>query len=101
MAKTTSFILLRFLLAQDQVEFFIFRALHKTNLRTPCLIPEVPVPSDFGLVYEEVVLETSDHIRVRAFVMVQKVNIEHATPVHVEGSSQPTDDEVRDNTLHY
>ena len=55
----------------------------------------MPVPSDFGLEYEEAVLETSDNIKVRAFVMVQKINIEHATPVRIEGNSQPTDEEVR------
>ncbi|KAI5122877.1 hypothetical protein M0805_003329 [Coniferiporia weirii] len=33
---------------------------------------EVPVPSAFGLPYEELTLDTPDHVKIRAFLLVQR-----------------------------
>ncbi|KAL5504837.1 BEM46 [Sanghuangporus vaninii] len=56
---------------------------------------EVPVPSAFGLPYEELVLETPDHVKVRAYLMVQKKDITQGESVVLsgKGSSGMSDEE--------
>ena len=54
---------------------------------------DVPKPTDFGLQYEDVALDTPDHIKVRAYLLVQRKNIPQATPMDVAGDM--SDEEVR------
>lgn len=58
---------------------------------------DVPVPSAFGLPYEELVLETPDRVKVRAYLMVQRKDLTQSDSVVLSGrgSSGMSDDEVR------
>jgi hypothetical protein len=54
---------------------------------------EVPVPTDFGLTYDDLKLRTSDNIHIRAYLLLQKKEISQGTRVDV--SDNETDEEVR------
>lgn len=56
-------------------------------------VADVPKPTDFGLQYEDIALDTPDHIKVRAYLLVQRKNIPQATPMDVAGDM--SDEEVR------
>lgn len=47
---------------------------------------EVPVPSSFGLPYDELALETPDHVNIRAYLMVQRKDIAQGESVVFTGS---------------
>jgi abhydrolase domain-containing protein 13 len=64
---------------------------------------DVSVPSEFGLPYEELILDTPDHVKVRAFLLVQRKELavgENGEVVHSEhGGSRMSDGEVRGTRL--
>lgn len=53
---------------------------------------EVSKPSDYDLDYEDVVLDTPDHVKVRAYLLVQRRNIAQGTSVWV--ADDISDEEV-------
>lgn len=53
---------------------------------------EVSTPSDYKLDYEDVVLDTPDHVKVRAYLLVQRKNLPQATSMGV--ADDMTDEEV-------
>jgi len=44
---------------------------------------EVSTPSDYNLDYEDVVLDTPDHVKVRAYLLVQRRNLPQGTSIGV------------------
>jgi hypothetical protein len=64
-------------------------------LSHPFLILEVPVPADFGLPYEELVLRTPDGINIRAFLLLQTRKLDgDMLPTSVNTGPKETDKEV-------
>lgn len=53
---------------------------------------EVSTPSDYNLDYEDVVLDTPDHVKVRAYLLVQRKNLPQGTSMGV--ADDMTDEEV-------
>jgi hypothetical protein len=51
-------------------------------------VTEVPLPTQFGLEYEDLVLTTSDDVKIRCYLMVQK------RPSDEFGKEYATDEEV-------
>lgn len=57
---------------------------------------DVPIPSDYGLPYQDLELETSDKVKLRCYLLPQKKMLSNT---HVEAARLPyeeygTDDEV-------
>ena len=70
--------------------------LSRSRLSSLTSAPDVPVPTDFSIPYTDLELTTSDKIKIRAFLLLQRTVLNMGeTPV--EGS--PSDEEVRSNAF--
>lgn len=59
-------------------------------------ISEVPLPSEFGLPYEDLELETEDKVKLRCYLLPQKrlLSTTHPEAARVPNDLTETDDEV-------
>ncbi len=57
--------------------------------------PDVPVPTQYGLPYEDVVLDTEDHVKIHAFWLIQRVDLPDEASV-VPSTVGMSDEEVRE-----
>lgn len=64
----------------------------------PWIFLEVAVPTDFGLTYDDLELETPDKIRIRAYLLTQRKELPHAA--WLETRDDMTDFEVRNYRVH-
>lgn len=55
---------------------------------------DVPVPTQYGLPYEDVALDTEDHIKVHAFSLIQRVDLPDEASV-APSTVGMSDEEVR------
>ena len=55
---------------------------------------EVPVPTDFGLPYQDLPLVTPDNVTLRCYLMTQRKNIPFRGAMPVETTDSETDEEV-------
>lgn len=58
------------------------------------VLAEVPVPTDFGLGYEDLTLTTPDGVTLRSYLMRQQKHLKHYQAGEVEASESQTDEEV-------
>lgn len=58
-----------------------------------CIIV-VPVPTDFGLPYQDVELLTPDEVKLRCYLLVQRKDLLHIGAEPFEGTEEETDEEV-------
>jgi hypothetical protein len=77
-----------------------------TWLENRCVVPrfpleiqlkwsqDVPVPTDFGLSYDNLDLNTPDGITLRSYLLRQRKELGHHQDGHVETSESQTDEEV-------
>ena len=47
---------------------------------------DVSVPSDYGLPYEELILDTPDHVKVRAYLLMQRKDLAQDDAVVHQGT---------------
>lgn len=75
------------------------RRLAKDSCRKLDCAEDVPVPSAYGLPYEDLELKTPDGITLRCYLLPQSKELSktHAVATPVPGEDDVTEDEVRDN----
>jgi hypothetical protein len=57
--------------------------------------PDVPVPTDFGLPYNDLILRTHDNINIRAYLLLQTKELsQDISPSQVDFDPKETDEEV-------
>jgi abhydrolase domain-containing protein 13 len=54
----------------------------------------VPVPTDFGLPYEDVELITPDNVRIKCYLMIQRNPLDIAGMTEIDIPEGKTDEEV-------
>lgn len=56
----------------------------------------VPVPTDYDLPYEDLTFDTADHVKIRAYLLAQRIELEDGAPINHrgQGNGYSTDDEV-------
>lgn len=52
------------------------------------MVLDVSTPADFGLPYEELILDTPDHVKVRAYLLMQKKELAVGDAVVHSGPSE-------------
>jgi hypothetical protein len=60
--------------------------------------PDVPVPTDFGLNYEDLNLRTPDGVVLRSYIFRQRKELEHHQAGNIETNGSQTDEDVGDET---
>jgi hypothetical protein len=58
-------------------------------------VTEVPVPTDFGLEYQDLPLVTEDGLTLRCYLLMQRTEISNSHAAHVNYPDQQTHEEVR------
>ena len=68
---------------------------HGTDIWAWCI--EVAVPSEFGLPYEELILDTPEHVKVRAYLLLQRKDLAQDDAVVHQGTGDKnmSDEDVR------
>lgn len=63
---------------------------------------EVPVPTDFGLPYENLELVTPDNVKLRSYLLVQRRELSHPGAGRLDIQEDETDEEVCScSSIHY
>jgi hypothetical protein len=58
-------------------------------------VPDVAVPTDFGLPYDDLILRTHDNINIRAYLLLQTKELsQDISPSQVDSDPKETDEEV-------
>lgn len=58
-------------------------------------LTEVPVPTDFGLEYQDLPLVTEDRFTLRCYLLMQRTEISNSHAAHIDYPDQQTHEEVR------
>lgn len=58
-------------------------------------LTEVPVPTDFGLEYQDLPLVTEDGFTLRCYFLMQRTEISNNHAAHIDYANQQTHEEVR------
>lgn len=90
MARTGWYILQDFHLAHE----LVCLPSYSQDLNSNYIHVEVPVPTDFGLTYEDLPLQTSDGLTLRCYILRQRKELGHHQEGHVDTNGYRTDEEV-------